>query len=182
MTTIDEKEAPEGFIAVLKADAHKYGRSGDRADVNFCEFCDWRKQCQDPSVTKAIPKHRCMPGTVVLHDTKEEVSRSDGCSVLFIATTSPYLNSYCVTALFVTEPDANHTKWFPSKKDAQAYLASLGEDANAAIGQRLSLSEAKTMMEKGKEVCFIFDDGTESVYEGGDIDPIYADLPLAMYI
>lgn len=88
---------------------------------------------------------------------------------------------YCVTAVFDDEPDANHTKWFSSLEEANHYLSSI-PDANAAVGQRLSLPEATKLMEQGKEVVFIFDDGTESVWDGGDIDEIYIGLPLAVYV
>jgi hypothetical protein len=89
--------------------------------------------------------------------------------------------NYCVTAVFADEPDANHTKWFGSHKDAMAYIETLGDDANAAVGKRLSLEIAQGLAAEGTEVCFIFDDGTESVYEGGDIEEMYAGLPLATY-
>lgn len=90
-------------------------------------------------------------------------------------------DNYCVTAVFDSEPDANHTKWFTIYDEAQAYSVTLGNDANVAIGKRLSLDAAQSLIAEGTEVCFIFDDGTESVYEGGDIDEMYADLPLATY-
>lgn len=89
--------------------------------------------------------------------------------------------NYCVTAVFADEPDANHTKWFASHEDAMAYIETLGDDANAAVGKFLSLEIAQGLAAEGTEVCFIFDDGTESVYEGGDIDEMYVGLPLATY-
>lgn len=76
-------EAPSGYIAILKIDAYKYGKCGEFADKNICEFCDWRKDCQNPKVTKAIHNHRCMPHIIIVNNSKEEVSRKDECSVFF---------------------------------------------------------------------------------------------------
>lgn len=76
---LDKNEAPDGYYAVLKADA----RTGDNTNMNYCEFCDWRKQCCDNSITKAIHNHRCMSYEVIIEDTGEIVSRNDKCSVLF---------------------------------------------------------------------------------------------------
>lgn len=87
---------------------------------------------------------------------------------------------YCVTAVFDDEPDANHTKWFSSIDEARAYIKTMPE-ANAAIGKRLTLTEATKLIGK-KEIVFIFDDGTESVWDGGEIDEVYADQPMAIYI
>lgn len=88
---------------------------------------------------------------------------------------------YCVTAVFDDEPDANHTKWFSTHEDAQSYIESI-PNANAAIGKRLTLTEATKLLGQGKEIVFIFDDGTESVWDGGEIDEVYADQPIAVYI
>lgn len=71
-----ENEAPAGYKAVLKSEYSKY-------HMNFCEFCDWRKSCQDPNVPKDIPKHRCMSFPVILFKNGKELARKDGCSVLF---------------------------------------------------------------------------------------------------
>jgi hypothetical protein len=80
---LDKNEAPDGYYAVLKDDAYKFGRTSDKANMNYCEFCDWRKQCCDNSITKAIHNHRCMSYEVIIEDTGEIVSRNDKCSVLF---------------------------------------------------------------------------------------------------
>ena len=80
---LDENEAPEGYVAVLKEDAYLYGRTKERKDENYCNYCDWRKQCQDPNISKAIHNHRCMSYTVIVEATGEIVTRNDGCSVIF---------------------------------------------------------------------------------------------------
>ena len=76
---LNKKEAPDGFIAVLKEDYIKH-------EQNLCNFCEWRKQCQDEKTDKTIHNHRCMGYTVVTDD-KKEISRMDGCSVLFLKKT-----------------------------------------------------------------------------------------------
>ncbi len=91
------------------------------------------------------------------------------------------VDQYCVTASFDDEPDANHTEWFLTYDEASSYAGSLGE-GNIAIGKRLPELLAEVLREAGSEVCFIFDDGTESVWEGDEIDEFYADLPLAVYV
>lgn len=114
---------------------------------------------------------------IALHDALLEEDDDDIVGSFYIEG----FDEYCVTAVFDNEPDANHTKWFPEYDEAKAYIETLG-DVNAAIGKRLSVEFAQTHWCDDKEVCFIFDDGTESVYEGGEIDSIYKGLPLAIYI
>lgn len=73
---LDENEAPEGFIAVLKDHAKPADGS------NICRACDWRKICQNPSTDLTIHNHRCMDYTSFGVDGRE-IKRHDGCSVLF---------------------------------------------------------------------------------------------------
>lgn len=62
----DPKEAPEGFLALLKEDAKPKDGS------NICRACDWRTECQSPETDFARTGHRCMPWV-----------RDDKSSVLF---------------------------------------------------------------------------------------------------
>ena len=72
--THDPHEAPEGYFAVPKSAV-----AGDR---NICDYCEWRRQCNDDSVRKDVPAHRCMSGGVILPGGRA-VTRADGASVLF---------------------------------------------------------------------------------------------------
>lgn len=92
-------------------------------------------------------------------------------------------DQYCVTAVFDDIPGDNHTMWFSTYAEAKAYEGTLG-DGNIAIGKALSDVDVKDVMSRGKEVCFIFEDGTESVYEeyeDKEIEEVYKGLPLATY-
>lgn len=74
--TLNTNEAPEGYVAVLKASvpAQQIG--------NICRACDWRPTCQAPDTDFTAPGHRCMSYGVVTADGKL-VERQDGCSVVF---------------------------------------------------------------------------------------------------
>lgn len=63
---LDPTEAPEGFYAVLKAEAKPADGS------NICRACDWRKACQDDATDFSAPGNRCMSH-----------ARKDGAAVLF---------------------------------------------------------------------------------------------------
>jgi len=67
---LDSGEAPEGYYAVLKSDA-KPSDGG-----NICRACDWRQECDGLL-------HRCMPYPVTGRLDGGELSRKDGCSVVF---------------------------------------------------------------------------------------------------
>ena len=67
---LDSGEAPEGYYAVLKCDA-KPSDGG-----NICRSCDWRQECDGFL-------HRCMPYAVVSRLDGKQLSRKDGCSVVF---------------------------------------------------------------------------------------------------
>lgn len=72
--TYDPYEAPAGYFAVPKAAA--------AGDSNICAYCEWRRQCNDDSVRKDVPEHRCMAVGVILPNGRT-VTRADGASVLF---------------------------------------------------------------------------------------------------
>ena len=74
--SLDPKEAPEGFIAVLKSDV-----ASDSLG-NICRACDWRSACNGL-------EHRCMPYTVISSRDGRELKRQDGCSVVFKRRSSP---------------------------------------------------------------------------------------------
>lgn len=78
---VDPNEAPNGFYALSKREIPE--RAGARRDENICHFCDWRKECNDDNVTKAIHNHRCMSYGLVVEATGEIVKRNDECSVIF---------------------------------------------------------------------------------------------------
>lgn len=70
MGTLDQNEAPPGYVAVLKS-------SVATAELgNICRACDWRPNCDGIA-------YRCMSYTVVSRTDGRELKRSDGCSVVF---------------------------------------------------------------------------------------------------
>lgn len=71
----DPNEAPAGFTAVLKS--HLPQDKG-----NLCQFCDWRKTCQNPATDFAAPGHRCMSYPVTTPEGKT-IARKDGAGVVF---------------------------------------------------------------------------------------------------
>lgn len=80
-STLNPNEAPLGFVAILKSEIPE--RTGDNANKNFCGFCDWRKQCNDPDTDLTIHRHRCMSSIMTVTETGKKVRRRDGCSVVF---------------------------------------------------------------------------------------------------
>jgi hypothetical protein len=74
---VDENEAPEGYVAVLKATI------SDKHNCSICFFCDWRSECKRGNADFSKKEHRCMSQPVIT-DHGEEISRDDGCSVIFI--------------------------------------------------------------------------------------------------
>jgi len=74
--TLDPKEAPVGFIAVLKLQAQT---------PNICDSCDWRSECCSSDTDFTNPNHRCMPDPLN-HQSGIVVARKDGCSVYFKKT------------------------------------------------------------------------------------------------
>lgn len=75
MNRLDPTEAPKGYYAVAK-------QSLRQEDGNLCQFCDWRKTCQNPATDFTAPGHRCMSYAVVTTDGKT-VARKDGVGVVF---------------------------------------------------------------------------------------------------
>ena len=67
---IDSCEAPDGYFAMLKADAKPSDGS------NICRACDWRPDCNGFT-------HRCMSYAVISSRDGSELKRRDGCSVVF---------------------------------------------------------------------------------------------------
>lgn len=70
-------EAPEGYVAVLKSDVSR------STTGNICCSCDWRKECARSETDFELKEHRCMSYGVISLKTGSEISRSDGCSVVF---------------------------------------------------------------------------------------------------
>lgn len=83
MPTLDPTEAPEGYHAVLKAEARIPSPNGG-GYRNLCEACDWRPTCRKTSTDLKRHKHRCSGYAVILSDGRE-LCRNDGCSVVFKA-------------------------------------------------------------------------------------------------
>jgi hypothetical protein len=75
--TLDPKEAPAGFYAVLKSEAKPSDGS------NICRACDWRHECQNHETDLLAFGHRCMSDAVVAIKDGKTYQRADGCSVLF---------------------------------------------------------------------------------------------------
>jgi len=75
LPALDPTEAPEGYVAVLKADARP------RDGGNICRACDWRPRCQDPATNFGDHRNRCMDFAV--SDGGRMLRRHDGCSVVF---------------------------------------------------------------------------------------------------
>lgn len=73
---LDPKEAPQGYIAVLKSDLRS-------KEANLCRQCDWRKTCQDPATDLTLHNHRCVDYTTIRRIDGSEIMRHDGCSVVF---------------------------------------------------------------------------------------------------
>lgn len=73
---LNPREAPEGFVAVMKAAV------ATQALGNICRACDWRPECQKPTTDFTVSRHRCMPYAVTSSDGRE-LKRQDGCSVVF---------------------------------------------------------------------------------------------------
>lgn len=67
---IDPREAPPGYYAVLKRDVATPHLG------NICRACDWRPECSGL-------EFRCMDYTVISSRDGRELSRKDGCSVVF---------------------------------------------------------------------------------------------------
>lgn len=77
MKQLNSSEAPQGFLAVLKSDV-SHASTG-----NICCSCDWRKDCASIDTDFELKEHRCMSYGVISLKTGSEISRSDGCSVVF---------------------------------------------------------------------------------------------------
>ncbi|MEZ8028576.1 hypothetical protein [Enterovibrio norvegicus] len=76
--SLNPKEAPEGFYAVLKSDFTN--PTGDYP--NLCTHCDWRQECCDPKTDLLKSNHRCMSNPL-LTANGDKVERNDGRSVVF---------------------------------------------------------------------------------------------------
>jgi len=74
--TLDPTEAPDGYYAVLKADAKPKDGS------NICRACDWRPECQKLSgyITHF---QKCNSYTTINMCDGSRCYRRDGCDVLF---------------------------------------------------------------------------------------------------
>ena len=81
LPAVDPNEAPEGYVAVLKADARP------KDGGNICRACDWRKTCQNPATNFGDHRNRCMDFAV--SDGGRMLRRNDGCSVVFKKACNP---------------------------------------------------------------------------------------------
>lgn len=77
MATLDPKEAPEGYVAVLKDIAKPDDGS------NICRACDWRSTCQKADTDFQCHNHRCMSYPITSFLTGSTIAREDECSVVF---------------------------------------------------------------------------------------------------
>ena len=87
MSTINPQEAPNGYVAVLKATAKPDDGS------NICRACDWRSTCQSPDTDFQRHNHRCMDYPITSFLTGGTIARDEGCSVVFkhLTPTQPSL-------------------------------------------------------------------------------------------
>ena len=76
-TLVDTKEAPDGYIAILKSSV------ATSALGNICRACDWRPECQNSDTDFERHNHRCMDFPIISFKTGKEIKRTDGCSVVF---------------------------------------------------------------------------------------------------
>lgn len=72
----DQRDAPDGYYAVLKAEAKP------KDGGNICRACDWRPNCHSGPINEMPRGHNCRGYELVGRDGKLYV-RADGCSVLF---------------------------------------------------------------------------------------------------
>lgn len=75
-TRHDQRDAPDGYYAVLKAEAKPMDGG------NICRACDWRPNCHSGPINKMPRGHNCRGHELIGEDGKAYV-RADGCSVLF---------------------------------------------------------------------------------------------------
>lgn len=73
----DPSEAPLGYYAVPKEIAKP------KDGGNICRACDWRPECQKRETDFTAHNHRCMGYPIVSFGDGREISRRDGCSVVF---------------------------------------------------------------------------------------------------
>ncbi len=69
--TLNPNEAPPGYFAIRKSEAR-----AETKGANICRSCDWRPRCDGRT-------YRCMSYAMICADTGRELSRGDGCSVVF---------------------------------------------------------------------------------------------------
>jgi hypothetical protein len=79
--TVNAREAPIGYRAVLKSEV--VGLGGLTNSANICNHCDWRPTCQKSDTDFSNPNHKCMSYETISQSTGEIIYRRDGCSVVF---------------------------------------------------------------------------------------------------